>query len=110
LEAAAQRHRGEPTVVFMPTEAGTTGEFRRMQHELEQIAQRLDSATDAQWASGYAAGLFTPVDLGVLQSWEDPGPSPLLVRLGIAPADVEVYAIHFRALRQWLEAYTESNE
>jgi hypothetical protein len=96
-------------VVFIPTEESMTREFARMQRDLEQLAQRVAAPTDAQWMSGYSAQLFTLVDLGLLQEWEHPAPSPLLDRLGIAPAEIEHRAIQFRALRQWLEAYSEAN-
>lgn len=106
LEAARQRHRDEPMVVFLPTEEDMSRKFARTERELSQLARRLSSATDAQWATGSASELFSVVDLGVLQTWEHPTPSPLLLWLGITPAEVEHQARRFRALREWLERYS----
>lgn len=108
LEAAVQHHRDEPMVVFLPTEESTRKGFQDEERELSQLARRLDSATGAQWASGSASRLFSVVDLGILQTWEHPTPTPLLLRLGIAPAEVEHQARRFHALREWLERYSKT--
>lgn len=105
---AEREGRDDLLVAFVPDEACYRQHYEFSRRELDGLARRLESASEAQWRSGDAARFFSGVELSVLTSWEHPGQVEAFggyLRLG--REEVRQRTSQIGALRRWLAAYLE---
>ncbi len=112
LRHVAQLEGPRPAMLQPPPDHFAVLDTRRLadsRREIMNLTHRLKNTSGSEWASGYAAGIFTPVDLGLIETCALRSVSVQVSEAMITSKERQFRAAQLYTLLRWLAAYLKAN-